>query len=785
MKKILPFALLTGISLLFFYKTFLFGKIPFPGDLLLAGYAPWNHESYAGYVAGAVPSKDQYFDVIRELYPWKTLVVGELKNRRWPLWNPYNFSGSPLLANYQSQVLYPFSVLYLVLPQPVAWTAMVILQPILGSLFTYLFATEIGLSSAAGVLAAILFNFSGFANVWMEFTTVWHTILWLPLLLYFVERSVRQKRLGILQQVLVIVSMFSAVTGGHPQDFINLFLFLIAYTAIRRAWTIFPLYALAIFIAAPQIFPTVELFRSSARVAHDYRNIVNTMLVQWWQLPLVTVADFFGNPATKSNITGDYVGKTLSVGVVGFLLAVRALSSLRWRLHKKFFALAAAVILLLTVRTPISALVYRYPWPVLSTGTPTRMLFLFAFAVAMLAGMGFDELRDRRVPTKLIIVTTVWFAALWLASFFMPGAAAVTRKAMLLATGVLGTAVILLLLSAKKNMLLLALIPLATIELLYAFVKFNPFVPLRFVYPQNKLIAALKEITGIDRFWGYGTARVESNFATQVNLYSPDGTDPLNLAWYNRLVQSSADGNLPVTFNRTTRSDAVLAPGYGKEDLPSNEFRLRLMDTLGVRYVLDRAENPRDEQTFPKNRFQEIRRVDDWIIYKNLLAAPRIFTTGDVRPYGTQADFESKFFAPDFNPSKTVLVAFQDWNTLPQFDGKSTQGAVSILRYEPTTIKLTVTTENQQFLFISDTFDAGWTATVNGKPTAVYKTDFALRGIVVPRGSSAVEFSYNPRSFETGLAISVTALLATAVYLLFQRRSGQRPRQLSAEDTRT
>ncbi|MCX6793782.1 MAG: hypothetical protein NTY06_01620, partial [Candidatus Gottesmanbacteria bacterium] len=135
MKKYLPFLILTGICLLFFYKTILLGKVPFPGDLLLTQYAPWRHQSYGGYVAGAIPSKDQYFDVIRELYPWKTQVISALKQKTFPLWNPYNFSGSPLLANYQSQVFYPLTFLYFLMPQITAWTIMVILQPILGSIF--------------------------------------------------------------------------------------------------------------------------------------------------------------------------------------------------------------------------------------------------------------------------------------------------------------------------------------------------------------------------------------------------------------------------------------------------------------------------------------------------------------------------------------------------------------------------------------------------------------------------------------------------------------------------
>ncbi len=764
MKFVKPILLFVVICLLFFYKTIIFGNIPFPGDLLLAGYAPWNHESYAGYVAGAIPTKNQYFDVIRELYPWKTVVINELKQGRFPLWNPHNFSGAPLLANYQSQVFYPFTFLYFLFPQVTAWTFMVIIQPILGAVFLYLFATEIGLSSAAAMLAAILFNFSSFANVWMEFTTVWHTILWLPLLLYLIERNVKQKKLFLWQQLVFIFALFSAITGGHPQDFLNSFLFLFIYIIARRSLSLFFLLVIPFFIAAPQIFPTFELFKNSARVAHDYQGIINHMLVQWWQMPLIAVSEFFGNPATGSSLTGDYVGKTLSVGVVGFFLTIVALWNKSSSWHKKFFIGTAIGILLLTVRTPISELLYRYPWPILSTGTPTRILFLLALALSVLAGFGYDAVRK---SIKIPLILT-WILILMLWTF---ADAPVTKRAMTLATAILAGATVITLFSKYKKIVLLAVIPLAVAELMYGFLKFNPFVPKLFVFPENKLITTLSGLSGINRFWGYGTAAVEANFATQVGLYSPDGTDPLNLHWYNRLLQASHDGNIAVVFNRTTRSDAQIAPGYGERDLPDNEFRLRVLDVLGVKYVLTRSENPQDQHTFPIDRFKLLRHVDEWTIYENLKAAPRFFITWDVRPYKDTADFEKQFFAPDFRPNTTVLVSTDDRYSLPQFTKSGND--IKLVSYNPNTAEFLVSSKAPAFLFFSDTYDTGWTARVNGKPARIVKTNYAFRGVAVPAGESSVEFSYKPKSFETGLAVSAIALFMTTLYAIYyyKRRS--------------
>lgn len=782
MRKFLPYLLLLGVVLFFFYKTILFGKLPFPGDLLLAGYAPWDHQSYSGYVAGAIPTKNQYFDVIRELYPWKTLVVSELKKGSFPLWNPYNFSGAPLLANYQSQVLYPFTFLYFIFPQATAWTIMVIIQPILGAVFLYLFATEIGLSSAAAILAAALFNFSSFANVWMEFTTVWQTILWLPLLMYLVERGVRKKGLSAGQQLLFMFGLFSAITAGHPQDFINLFLLLGIYTLLRvkdRSLLLSPflfIFSVPFLVAAPQLLPTIELFRSSARVAHDWQGIISQMLVQLWQLPLLAVSEFFGNPATHSSITGDYVGKTLSVGVVGFFLTITALWERRVSWHKKFFIVTAIVILLVTVRTPLSELFYRYPWPVLSTGTPTRILFILMLAMSLLAGFGFDALsKSTKLPVRALLTIWAVFCGLWALALLHPtfgvipfgdGAPETMKRAMMLTTAILIGLTFVVTAAKYKKFVLVLLIPLAAGELFYSFIKFNPFVPASFVFPENKLMSELQKISGIDRFWGYGTATIDANFATQEHLYSPDGTDPLNLSWYNRFIQSSREGKIAVTFNRTTRSDAQIAPGYGKEDLPDNQFRLRIMDALGVKFVLDRTENPQDEHTFPVSRFKLLKHVDDWTIYENLKAAPRFFVAGNVKTYSDQQDFAAKFFDPDFQPEKTVLISERDAQLVPKLTGGT--ASATLVRYSPSQVEIAATSTAPAFLFISDTFDAGWTATVNGNTAPVVLSDFAFRGVVIPEGNSTVLFSYRPKSFVAGLTVSVIALLGGAAYMCYR-----------------
>ena len=100
MKKILGIILLfVAIALFFFYPIFK-GNIPFPGDLLIGEYAPYNTYPFQGYAPGAYPNKGQDFDVVRLIYPGKEFAISQLEKGQLPLWNPYNFSGKKSRYRY-------------------------------------------------------------------------------------------------------------------------------------------------------------------------------------------------------------------------------------------------------------------------------------------------------------------------------------------------------------------------------------------------------------------------------------------------------------------------------------------------------------------------------------------------------------------------------------------------------------------------------------------------------------------------------------------------------------
>lgn len=794
--KIFPFAILFTVLILIYYKSFIHGLIPFPGDLLLSQYSPWRNTSYAGYVPGTIPTKGQYFDVVRELYPWKTLVISEIKSGKLPLWNPYNFSGTPLLANYQSQVFYPLGVIYLLFPQHIAWAIMVILQSALGLLFTYLYCRTIKLSKPASIVAAILWNFSAFATIWIEFTTVWHTILWLPLLLTFIEWNIEKRYSKTLLLGLTTLITFFLLTAGHPQDSIYTLLFAGFYAVYRFLlkpevpfktkflpllyWCISIILGFA--IAGIQLIPTAELYSMSARVPHNTNNILQTMLLQWWQIPMIIIQDYFGNPATNSYIPADsYVSKAISIGVVGFFLALITIIKKQKKPFENLYFGVAIFLLLINVHSPITTLLYRFPIPILSTGTPTRNLFIFGFALSILAGYGFDSIN--KVKNKFIlqysILSGILLGALWIFSVIIPKLPEfqlVTRnfltiqRSLIIASALVTCTLLGIIVTRKFKIFKYIFIVFIACECLISFTKFNPFVPSSYVFPDNQLITWLKNNAYINRYWGYGTAHIDANFATQTKTYSTDGTDPLNIRWYNALLQTSDNGHLPVTFTNRTRSDAQIKPGFGEEDLPNNHNRLRILDVTATKFIIDRNENPKTENTFPQDKFTTVAsHPDGWSILQNKSAAERVFFADSMVLYSDDKDFEKKFFSPLFDPKSVIAISEKDKNALQT--APSTKSTIDIRIYQPTKIIIATNTDIKRALFISDTYTPGWKATVNGIQTPIVRADYAFRAISVPEGKNEIVFTYEPLSLKAGFALTLFGILTLLIFLIYLNKT--------------
>ncbi len=708
MKKYLPIIILAIVSLLFFYKTIFFFQVPFPGDLLVSEYAPWKYDSYIGYNPGSYPNKAQYFDVIRQLYPWKMLAMDLWKQGTVPLWNPYNFSGSPLLANNQSAVFYPLNLIFLLNSKGMSWSIYIFAQPFLAAVFMYLFIKSLKRSTGAALISSLSFGFSLFMSTFLEYGNIGHTILWLPLILLCINRLYEKKlRFGVLLAIAVSFVFFA----GHLQIAASLVLFSLSYlllTTIKDKKALFSgslFIFLGILMSSIQLIPTLELLQNSARDAHTPHVINDLFLLLPQQLILLFAPDTYGNPATRNYLLTDtYPGNAIYIGILPLIFAISAVFQKSREKMVNLFLLSTVVLLVLFVKNPISMFIFNLP--IFAASSPSNFFYLLGFCISVLCAYGVDtktkNMRKYLIPLGIVIILPAIFLLLSVI-FHTP----INTKQLLVSMGIIcvsSAGYILFRIIKKRNIWALPLIIL-TFELFYFFIKFNPFVPESFMYPQTQIISYIQKEAKFDRFLGYKAASIESNYATLFKMFSPDGYDPL----YPKIYNSYA--------NSKSRSDVVI-------DF-SNK---KLLNELGVKYILDRMENGADQKIFPPYDFKNIYSKNGWIVYRNENAWQRTYVGSAVARVPAQII--------SYTPNKVIIEK-------PEVSGS---------------------------LILTDTYYPGWVASIDGKKTNIKKVDDIFRGVEVLHGDKQVVFEYKPKSFYWGVIVTIISSIVVIGMFVWTRK---------------
>ncbi len=90
-------------------------------------------------------------DIHAYFYPYHVLPAALLAHGELPLWNPYAFSGIPLLADGQTALFHPASWLFFVLPAGAALNYSILSQFSIAGVGMFWLLRTLGLRQLAGV----------------------------------------------------------------------------------------------------------------------------------------------------------------------------------------------------------------------------------------------------------------------------------------------------------------------------------------------------------------------------------------------------------------------------------------------------------------------------------------------------------------------------------------------------------------------------------------------------------------------------------------------------------
>lgn len=768
----------------FFHRVIFFGYSLWPVDHIF-NLQPWNF--YAPYNYNG-PYNYLLFDHAFLSYPWLHLASEIIRAGELPLWNPYISCGWPFFANSYG-FFYPLNIFFYILPFWYAFGLVAFVKLFLAGFFTYIYLRNISVNPFGSMIGAITFMLSGVMIVWLG-GTVPNIALFLPLLLLLTGKLVAMRSLIYASLLSIIVGV--SFLGGHYETTFHI----LAATGLYFLFCLFTKYQsernlkesfhavifflgaiiIGVAIASVQIIPSWEYIKQSsllgARSASGFHlNITSEAFVQFFKslkgLVLYVIPDFYGNPVDH-NDWGSAVGMWYYVeqsgyaGILPLFLAIFAVIACYKNKFVLFFAGLGFLSLGIVYRLPLVADAVS-SLPVFSKLNNNRIILVYCFAVAVLAGHGVNYLTDKsdRNWKKVYLSLAVFlsfsiFLALGLWYLISNGALGniimkynvhdyISGKIWLFLLWAV-TGILLLFVYAQKyinkTVFQVLLLVLISADLLVFGMGFWPTTKPEKIYPSTPAIEFLKKDKDIFRIYGVGNV-LSTNTGVPYRLQDIRGYDGIALRDYEKFITGKAGD---ITFF------------MGGNYIPWHA------DLMNVKYILFPAGMKVQGSRFVKVYSGEID------IYLNNNYIQRAFVVNKARVINDGDEALKLLYSGNFDPSKEVIIGSDlpaEFKGLIESPLAKNNSPSSIAMYRHDRVTVDVDMNDRGVLVLSDTFYPGWKAFVDGAEKTIYRADYIFRAVPLEKGRHRVEFRYEPDSFRIGAIISLLTFLFVTAILIF------------------
>jgi len=289
LRLLLYLVMLAAVLCVLLHESLIGGKGLVAADGILDG-PPWNQPK--------APSSFLLRDQSGTFIPQHEFVHQQVLRGHFPLWDPYLDCGKPNLGAIQGALLFPVNLLLMPLDPFYSSGLAAFLKLFLAGWFTMLYLRLLGISDSAAFFSGLVFSLSGFMIVWLGHPQI-NCAMWLPLLLYFIEKSFRVasgpaanlfSRPNLRTWIGFAVAYASMLLGGHPPTAVHVTILTGIYFVFRlvsrrggRPFLVPALFLGAltagILLAAAQILPYLEYYNESSSSS-------SSAMIQRWSISL-------------------------------------------------------------------------------------------------------------------------------------------------------------------------------------------------------------------------------------------------------------------------------------------------------------------------------------------------------------------------------------------------------------------------------------------------------------------------------------------------------------------
>ncbi len=440
-------------------------------------------------------------DDLTQNLPLRELAGREIRAGHLPLFDPYIWSGAPLLAGWNAGAAYPLTWLFAILPGTVAWTVNMIATWAVAGLGMFCFLRALRLASLASFLGAFSFAFAGGMSAQVTHFGLVAGLSWVPLGLLSILRLSQDRPMAsrpgrsvgagwsgrCCWTAILATAIGLVILAGEPRAVDDACVIVLIYAAWqvarlgRRAGpaaiSVIAGLALGACLGAVQWLPGLTAISDSQRGADSMALYSSGSLPVRWVL-LTLVPDLLGGSGSlgQPSFFGFYnlTEVTSYVGILPLVAAFALLGRLRWRNRPPEWLVwhvmaLAGVALALGGNTPLGTVLYHLPL-FGDQRLQSRNILVLDLALAVLlaywADQPFGAGRIRRPARETVLGVVPALAAVvavalaftwgvgwvrWVGLDIGPSASVVARlKPWLVPYAVLGAAAAVLVISRRR-----------------------------------------------------------------------------------------------------------------------------------------------------------------------------------------------------------------------------------------------------------------------------------------------------------------------------------------------
>lgn len=707
-----------------------------------------------------------------------------------PQWNPYIYGGMPFVDAFHGDIFYPLTFLKFIGNIYRMLGMNLFLHIFLAGIFMYLCARQFKLSKVASLLAGACYMFSGYLVSMVapgHDGKIFVTALF-PLVIMFLDRGFEKQPL--LNFTLTGGAIGLIILTPHPQmAYFTLWAvsFYAAYKLVRLyldtkspGIVVRPALLTAYAVGIGLLISAIQFYPGYNYTTHFSPRADTKQGWEWatsWSMHQEEAFSLLIPAFCGSNVQDDdknyYWGRNVfkdnseAVGVAGLFLGILGFLQSRRKERWFFGGLAVfALVYALGATTPLFYLFYYLIPKVSSLRAPSMIMFLFLFSVSLLAGMGVQQMverrRDRADENRKSVAYFQWGfpALLFLLALLFTAAG---RGMISLWCSVVYPTAAQTMVQAGVNKQDLAYINLPSIQA-GAWMAF--------------VFAALAALC----VWLYRTGRMGTGVLMALVLVPAIDGSLFNRRFIGTFdaAQQWSDTPLSQFLKRDTSEFRVLNIGAPTDDVlpfhgievvagyhgnqlrwyddllggPSlaNAMNSRLLNLVGMKYLIASTQQGVPPGYFGNQPVTSVATFGQLQVFRNDNAFPRAFLVDQFQVFADRKDITAQVLTGTDDLRTKALLEEEPGGGISS--GFAPGDSAWVVKHDIDSVVVGVRCATGKLLILTDTWYESWHPTIDGAPVKLLRVDGAFRAVVVPPGEHTVLFKYHSSRYTTGRLVT-------------------------------